>query len=286
MSKSRPFLKKHLRRLRYALACLRHRPMPAADWEGPVDIVITAIEKDIDVLPRCVEGVRRCVPHTIAALYLVAPDTEVMRSIALELGMEFVDERAVLGFGPKDLHIITADGQDRSGWMYQQLLKLAGTIGSSPHFLVIDADHILLRPHTFVDQQGRTVMYRSSEYHRPYYGAMQRLLGIAREEPLSYVAHKMMFDRRRLAQMRADIESRSGKKWYQAIIDQLDLAGPSPFSEYETYGHYLRADEKISLPWRQKTLRKAASVPDYQTLVDRYGRKLSITFPDYLKLHK
>lgn len=286
MSKSRPFLKKHLRRLRYALACLRRRPMPAADWNGPVDVVITAIEKDIDVLPRCVEGVRRCVPHTIAAIYLVAPDTEVMRNTAEALGLEFVDERSVLGFGPKDLHIVTAGGQDRSGWMYQQLLKLAGTVGVSPHFLVIDADHILLRPHTFVDSQGRTVMYRSSEYHRPYYDSMRRLLGIGREEPLSYVAHKMMFDRQRLAQMRSDIESRSGKKWHQTIIDGLDLSGPSPFSEYETYGHYLGPDEKISLPWRQKTLRKASSVPEYQTLVDRYGSKLSITFPDYLKLPK
>lgn len=286
MSKSRPFLKKHLRRMRYALACLRSRPMPPADWKGSIDVVITAIEKDIDVLPRCVEGVRRCVPHTIAAIYLVAPDTEVMRHTAGELGMEFVDERSVLGFGPQDLHIVTTSGQDRSGWMYQQLLKLAGTVGTSPYFLVIDADHILLRPHTLITSQGRTVMYRSSEYHRPYYDAMRRLLGIEHEEPLSYVAHKMTFDRRRLAQMRSEIESRSGKKWYQAIIDQLDLTGPSPFSEYETYGHYLAPGEKISLPWRQKTLRKAATVPDYATLAGRYGRHHSITFPDYLKLPK
>lgn len=286
MSKSRPFLKKHLRRLRYALACLRHKAMPEPDRATPVDVVITAIEKDLDVLPRCIEGIRRCIPHPIAAIYLVAPASEAMRSAARELGMEFVDERSVLGFGPKDLRIITADGQNRSGWMYQQLLKLAGTVGSSPFFLVIDADHILLRPHTFIDTQGRTVMYRSSEYHRPYYGAMHRLLGIGKEEPLSYVAHKMMFDRSRLAQMCADIESRSGKKWHQAIIDQLDLTGPSPFSEYETYGHYLSPAEKISLPWRQKTLRKADSIPDYATLLRQYGHKLSITFPDYLKLPK
>ncbi|MBO4955264.1 MAG: hypothetical protein J6C77_02530 [Muribaculaceae bacterium] len=286
MSASRPFVKKHLRRLRYAWACLRGGYKPREGWNGPVDVVIAAIEKDLDVLPRCVEGVRACVDHPIAAIYLVAPDTEAMRQAARTLELEFVDERSLLGFTAADLKVVTADGQDRSGWIFQQLLKLAGNVGKSPHYLVIDADHILLQPHQFIDSEGRTVMYRSSEYHKPYYMAMNRLLGIDREEGLSYVAHKMLFDRRWLDRLKNDLEYRSGKAWHRAIIDDLDLTGPSPFSEYETYGHYLPPYMKVSRPWRQHTLRKGTSIPTYQQLLRRYPRKLSVTFPDYLKLSR
>lgn len=287
MSTHRPFLKKHLRRLRYHWACAVAPHTVSASGAPAIDVLIPAVEKDLEVLPLCVEGVRRCVLNPIAEIYLVAPDTDAMRAAARQLRLEFVDERRVIGYGPRDIKCITASGHDRSGWMYQQLLKLSGAVGNSPQFLVIDADHILLRGHTFVTADNRLVMYRSSEYHRPYYEAMKRLIGVPHEEALSYVAHKMIFDRRLLNELRACIESRSdGIPWDKAIIAAADLSGPSPFSEYETFGHFTPSHRKISLPWRQKTLRKGATLPDYLTLRSRHSRYMSVTFPDYLKITK
>lgn len=61
----------------------------------------------------------------------------------------FVDENEVLPITKKDINYICKDGRDRSGWLFQQLLKLAGNIGTCENFITIDSDHILLKPHTF-----------------------------------------------------------------------------------------------------------------------------------------
>lgn len=284
MSKNRPFFKKHLRRLRYLWATLTAPRTVDAAGAPAIDVVIPAIEKDLGILPLCVEGIRRCVANPVRCIYLVAPDTEAMRRAAVQLDLEFVDERRVLGYAPRELHYVTVAGNDRSGWLYQQLLKLSGGVGTEPYFLVIDADHVLLQKHTFVDAAGHQVMYRSSEYHAPYYEAMARLLGIGWVEPLSYVAHKMVFDRQLLDDMRSRIERIAAPEaWDKAIIAASDMATDSPFSEYETYGHFVPDNKKISLPWRQKTLRKGSVLPTYDALLKRYGRWMSVTFPDYLK---
>lgn len=280
---------KYLRRWHYFWRTLRREPdvMPADDVA--IDVVIPIIEKDLDTLPLCIEGVRRCITNRIAQMHLIAPVTPKIAEAAKHLGVKLVDENTILGYGVADINIVTTTGQNRSGWIFQQLLKLAGNVGESRYFLVIDADHILLRPHTMVDKHHRLVMYQSREYNAPYYACLRRLLGIDSPDTLSYVAHKMIFDRQSLEQMKREIESRNpqlGSRWDEIIIRALDLTTQSSFSEYETYGHYITADSKILLPWRQKTLRKEANgtMADYDTLHRRYARRYrSVTFPDYMK---
>lgn len=269
------------------LSAMRRETMPAPSAE-PVDVVIPVIEKDLDVLPLCLEGVRRQMTNPLRTIYLVGPGADgLLRRTAATLGCEFVDERDVLGYSPRDIDgAVTPDGTDRRGWIYQQLLKLAGNVGMSRHFLVIDSDHILVAPHTFVTAGGRSVLYCSKEYHGAYFRAIRRLMGgnfaIA---PLSFVAHKMMFDRERLSDLRHALESH-GDRWDRVILGALDMTeGASPFSEYELYGNFLPVGEKVTMLWRQKALAKApGALPAYDTLVERYGRhRLSVTFPDYKK---
>lgn len=258
---------------------------PASDVE--IDVVIPVVEKDFDVLGLCLEGVRRCVNHRIGHIYLVGPESGKIRQEAQRLGTIFVEETSVLGYGPRSLNIVAANGNNRSGWMFQQLLKLSGKVGRTRHFLVIDADHILIRPHTFVDRQGRSVMYMRQELNLPYYEWMSRVMGMDVDEGLSYVAHKMVFDRERLSEMRSEIEGRyRGKRWDRIILETLDLRTEAGFSEYETYGHWLADNEKVKLPCLQKSLHKPAdgTLPTYDEIVKRYGSRFrSVTFPDYMK---
>lgn len=272
------------------LSATRRETMPAPSAD-PLDVVIPVIDKDLDVLPLCLEGVRRQVTNRLGTIYLVGPGhSEALRRAAGALGCEFVDEREVLGYGPRDFEgAMAPDGTDRRGWVFQQLLKLSGAVGGTRHFLVIDSDHILVAPHTFVAAGGRSVLYRSKEYHGAYFRAMKRLVGDSvGVDPLSFVAHKMVFDRERLAGLRRLLEERAanGQSWDRIIISSLDMTeGQSPFSEYELYGNYLPAEEKITRLWRQKALAKSAGdLPAYGDLVGRYGRRyLSVTFPDYKK---
>lgn len=278
-------------------ACLQcAREMLCRQWEKwqhetvipspvPIDIVIPIVRKDLDILPLCLEGVRRQVRHPIADIYIIAPEEKAITDFCRSEQVTFVEESTILGFGPREIGLIARrkDGStvDRSGWLFQQLLKLSGNIGTCSHYLTVDADHILLRPHAFLDEQGNTIMYMSDEYHGAYYNNIRRLTGHRYFSLLSYVGHKMLFSKNELARLRKRIENHNGKTWTEAIIGAYDRMETSGFSEFELYGDFLQKKKK--LPWRQQRL-SYWQLADYQTLADTYGpRYLSITFPCYLK---
>lgn len=188
-------MNKTLRKYLYQWASLLHGHSEAVpDTTTEIDVVIPVIEKDLDILPLCLEGVKHCVPHPIRETYIVAPSSDRIEAFCQEHGTTFVEESSVLGYGPRSIDY-SVNGTNRAGWIFQQLLKLSGRIGTAPYFLVIDADHILVRRHTFLDNCGRTVFYMSKEFHPPYYRSIESLLGMPYGETLSYVDHKMLFFR-------------------------------------------------------------------------------------------
>lgn len=272
-----------LRKIRYhASAILPYRtPVPSCD---PVDVVIPVTDKDLTILPLTLEGLRRNVTNRIAAIYIVARDTAAVREVCTRYGTVFIDELQIMGYGPGHLGLIVSQPPvDRSGWLYQQLLKLSGRIGDSRWIVTIDSDHILLRPHTFVCADGKSVLYRSSERHTPYYDNIRRLIGLEVTSPLSYVAHKMVFDRNGLKRLQADIEKANpGRKWDEAILDSIDRSHISGFSEFELYGNWLPKQSRIVRPWRNHHL-DYSHIADNRTLERRYGLVFAaVTFPSYL----
>lgn len=280
-------MNKRLRKLLYAwelVRCVGRMPRPA---EVPIDLVMPVCEKDLEILPLALEGVRHQVQHPIAAIYIVAAPSPVVEAFCREHGCHFVDERTVLGYDARSLNVkITPSGRDRSGWIFQQLLKLSGCIGTSDYFLTMDSDHILLRPHTFLAEDRRTVFYGSRECHIPYYANMKRLIGLEANSRLSYVAHKMLFSRSELAELRSEIERKQGMPWDQAILASLDRTVLSGFSEFELYGNFVPAERKLQLPWRAHSLTHD-HLADYETLCRRYSwRFAAVTFPDYRKRRK
>lgn len=281
-------MNKRLRKFLYAWELLRtafkRMPAPAA---VPIDLVIPVCEKDLEILPLALEGARRQVQHPIAAIYIVAAPSPVVEQFCREHDCRFVDETTVLGYDARSLQVkIEPSGRDRSGWIFQQLLKLSGRVGESDYFLTLDSDHILLRPHTFLTEDRRTLFYGSREYHAPYYENMQRLIGLEASSRLSYVAHKMLFSRKELAELRRTIEERQGMPWDRAIVASLDRRVISGFSEFELYGNFIPSERKLQLPWRSHSLTHDC-LADYDTLSKRYRRRFAaITFPDYRKKRK
>lgn len=251
-----------------------------------IDIVIPVIEKDLLTLPFCLEGVRRNIANKIKNIYLVAPDKETIKQFASESNVKFVDEKSVLGITAKDINYITTDGKNRSGWLFQQFLKLAGNIGTCKHFITIDADHILIRPHVFLTKDNKYVFYQSSEYNSPYYRINKKLIGITRVPVLSYVAHKMIFNRDILSDLQSTIEKRCGKDWISAIIENLDRNYASAFSEFEIYAAMVASNRKIKKTWKEKQLYSDAEKRSIEKLREEYPHNLSVTYPDYYRRKK
>jgi len=248
--------------------------------EIPIDVIIPAINKNLDTLPLCIQGIRSCVTQKISNIYVVAPKNNEFLKLCEKENVIFIDENTVLGYSVKDIQII-AGGIDRSGWIFQQFLKLSGTIGTERYFLVCDADHILLKPHCFITKSNKFIFYKSTEYHSPYYSNMQKLIGIKRKDHLSYVSHKMIFDKVILAELKNKIEKKHQMSWDKAIIMSLDTSTASPFSEYEMYGHYVSKKNKINKPWGNKNLNNREISP-YAYLQKKYAENyFAVTFPKH-----
>ncbi|WP_370866273.1 DUF6492 family protein [Bacteroides nordii] len=131
--------------------------MPTPNAETALDVIIPILEKDLAILPLCIEGLRSCVQHTIKNIYLISSNNENIKQFAEKNQLKFINEKEVLGYGAEQVGFITSNGRNRSGWIFQQLLKLSAQIGTERFFLVIDADHILIRPHTFITHNNKYV---------------------------------------------------------------------------------------------------------------------------------
>lgn len=249
---------------------------------APIDVVIPIIEKDLKVLPCCLQGIRHCVTNNVRNIFIVSPRNEAIVDFCGQQGLVYKNENDILGFSSKDINY-SVNGIDRSGWIFQQLLKLSGNICETPYYLVIDADHVLLSPHTFLTENQKTVFYQSKEYHCPYYDMMDKLLGKFSLTRLSFVSHKMLFSSQELRNLKDAMFEHTGKHWIDAILSCLDSKELSCFSEYETYGCFFPPEKRILLPWRNKNL-SALYMEPYDTLVRRYGKShRAVTFPDYKK---
>ena len=252
----------------------------------PIDVVIPIVRKDLDILPLCLQGVRANVSHPVKDIYIVAPHDADIKAFCEREHLCFVPETTVLQLAPADLqlHISRPGGKtvDRSGWLFQQLVKLSGNIGTCDYYLCIDADHILLQPHTFLTADGKTVFYMSDECNTAYYKNIYRLLGRRYFSALSYVDHKMLFSKQQLASLRANIEqANGGRDWKESIVASYDRTETSGFSEFELYGDFV--SQKVKRPWRHLKLGYSA-LTDYESLSRRYAADYHcITFPCYLK---
>lgn len=272
-----------LRKIRYRLFAWRPFPQlkPASE---PIDVVIPIIAKDLTILPLCLQGVRRCVAHPIQDVYIVAPAQDEIVRFCQENGLRFVDENTVFGFSPKELNLQIPNGDgslwNRSGWLFQQLVKLSGKVGSCRHYLCIDADHVLIRPHVFLTEDMKTVFYMSYEEHQPYYDNIHRLMPNLPLASLSYVDHKMLFDKEQLSKLHATLEQQSGDSWEETILNSYDRHCFAGFSEFELYGNFVQ--DKVLRPWLQKRL-SYKKLADYDTLQRRWkSSRWSLTFPDYI----
>ena len=131
-----------------------------------------------------------------------------------------------------------------AGWYFQQFLKYAfvDVSNESDYFLIWDADTILLRPIDLFDENDIPYYTEADEYHLPYFDTFEALFGEPADRTHSFISQHQLVSKAVLRQMLAEIETKhpSSKGWAWAIIENLKGEGSNLFSEYETYGHYLK----------------------------------------------
>lgn len=205
-----------------------------------IDILIPAIEKDLGTLPFVIDALRKHVKHPIGQIMIVAPKKKRIMDLCVRKGCKFINENTVLPITKKDI-VYRSRTWERSGWLFQQLLKLNGdTLSSSKFFLVIDADTVLIRPHTF-RSGNKTVFYCRYWSQGEYFRTYRKLMGRQRSSSSSFVTHYMLFEKSKLIQMKRAIEAKHHMSWHAAILRSIDRTKQFGFSEFETYGNFLHS---------------------------------------------
>lgn len=255
----------------------------AVSTKETVDIVILTLPKDRELLEVYVQHLRTNICETIGTIFMIAPRDESLEAYCAAHDIVFKDERMVLGYGKEHI-AYSVNGQNRSGWLFQQLLKLSGdTFVTSERYIIVDADTILVRPHAF-RSNGKSVFVESSEWQEPYFRSFEKLFGYEAPSRCSLTAHMMVFTVARLKEMKAEIEKKHGMRWDEAYVEACDRTKSSGISDYDTYGNWLMYNhpkEVMTVPFYNKSFSRKL-LPELDTLKKRYaGRYASFSFHSY-----
>lgn len=208
--------------------------IPSSDFK--IDVVVPLVEKDIETAILTIKSVKDLVSHEIGNIYIVAPNSEVIKNFAKSNDCIWVDEKKVIPFDKLKKY---------GGWVIQQFLKLsADKFVKNEHFLVIDADTFFLRPVVFMTKGKKNEDMYLINVHwdtcpkRKKFSA--HIFGNKKVLRYDFVPHNMFFSKKILSSMKKFIEKKYDKNWTDALLYEMENYpnGPNAFSEYDIYMTY------------------------------------------------
>jgi hypothetical protein len=175
----------------------------------------------------------------------------------------------------------------RAGWYYQQFLKLAVSKLHyiSENYVVLDADTIILKKINFIEN-NKFIFLKATEYNESYFINYQNLLNEDPNREFSFISQCMIFNKKLVHELLNKITSRfnNSESWNWIIVNNLIGTGASLFSEYETYGHYLKNHYKekcnfINLSWiRNGSILIGTMFPNFKQLENLKNNYFLVSF--------
>jgi len=203
-----------------------------------IDIVIPIIERDLEVLEFTIMSIRKNIMHDINKIYIVAPQSEKITTFCSYNDCIYVYEDNVLPIKKKDIDY-RVNWQDRSWWIYQQLLKYwMKDFVESEYFLITESEAIFLQPRVFEHKWKIILPVSSAMPHLPYFSTINKLAWISFRPIYNFTSHHSLFKKEILNELLSLIEKRNNCTWFEAIISILDENENSCISDYETYWQY------------------------------------------------
>lgn len=219
-------------------------------YDGPIDVVIPAHEKDIPMLDLCIEGIKKNLVN-VGTVYVVSKEGYTNNAL-------WVPE-SCFPFSIRDVgNELGGDGgigeHSRRGWYFQQLLKFYAhhvIEGLSEYFLVLDSDTVILRPMAFITEDERTIfnVYSRRCFLSSYYSHMTKLHPslVEVDKKKNPVVHHMLFKQEYLQELFALVEGYHHKPFWLAFLNEVYLGKNENLrlfnvgaSEYTIYYNFMR----------------------------------------------
>ncbi len=231
-----------------------------------VDVIITLHSKDNEILGDCLKGIKKNLMHKIKNIYIITKNTNKIKHLTNEFDCIFIDEKTVLKLEKEQINY-KPNNQDRSGWLYQQLLNYSGVVslGECEYKFCINADTILSRQQMFF-KNNKVVFNACDDYQTDYFDIAKKLLKINKTSIFSFTSHNILYKRSVMIDMLSLIERNFKKKWYLAILNNVNKNLHSCHSDFETYAQYFYNYHNKSMKieyWFNKTVFKDTKILSY-----------------------
>lgn len=212
-----------------------------------ISLVIPTIPLDINNFLSCSDLFFSNLP--INNIYLICDISSVSLS-SDNPRIILIDESKVIKYPIiKDLlisRIEDSEIENRTGWYLQQFLKMEyARLCEDEYYLLWDSDTIPLKPIQLFDKNGKPYLDYKTEYNKPYFDTILRILpGYSKEFKGSFIAEHMLIKTSYMRELLDAIEANntiSGKYFYEKIINSISIKDIfySGFSEFETYGTFV-----------------------------------------------
>lgn len=214
--------------------------------ERKLQVVTTCRAYDLAMLELALPRLRQHLPFKNLTVIAPNQDCKIIRR-RLGAAVEVIPEDGFLpGMNLRELRALPRfDFPKNAGWYFQQFLKLqfAHIAPEDDFYLIWDADTIPLQPISFFDADGKMLLTRAEEFHAPYFETYRRLFRAEPHREFSCIAQHMLVQKSIAREMLAEISRRADSRepWPWVVMRILPtIEDYHLFSEFETYGHYLK----------------------------------------------
>jgi len=203
-----------------------------------IDCLIPAHKKDFNTLNLCVNGLKNNIKNlnTIFVVSNEDPKIDGITYIPQSRYDSYVNLQKIIEKYDNE----KSDFTYRSGWIYQQFLKLLSSKviqELTDSYLVVDADTIFVRPINFNPE--KFYYCKANEYHLPYLTTIKKLLGVEETIGFSTISHHMIFNKNIMNEMIEVIMNNfHSNSFFDCVMSVIDYNELSSISEWDLYSNY------------------------------------------------
>jgi hypothetical protein len=213
------------------------------------DLIVPLLESDLETFKRNMPYIHN---NIIYRDIIVIGQQSIAEHLSDIEGIKFINEDTLYpGLTLKTVKGIKkaiSGNERRSGWYFQQFLKMAySRICQDDYYLIWDSDTIPVRPINFFNEAGQPYLdyIGYNKYDECYKVAQERLLPdnkLHKKEKKSFITEHMIIDKKIMCELLEELEANeNGYTFYTQIMRcvPLNAINLSGFSEFETYAAYV-----------------------------------------------
>jgi hypothetical protein len=231
-----------------------------------LDCLIPCHEKDFHSLGLCIDGIKKNI-FNLNNIYVVSnknPNIKGITYIPENNYKEYIDIQKIV----KNFEYYNPEYSYRSGWIYQQFLKLfsAKVITQlTDSYVIVDSDTIFLKPILF--DPSKFYYCIADEYHLPYITSIKKILGLEKTIGFSTISHHMIFNKIILNEMIENVKKRfKSNSFFDCVLSSIDYNEISSLSEWDLYSNYIIINHPEMCEERQLFWENISYLPDLNLL--------------------